>query len=54
MNAAGEFIELQGNGEEATFSEEELATLLALGKAGIRKLLACSRPLLGEGAARHR
>lgn len=39
MNAAGEFIELQGNGEEATFSEQELAILLALGKTGIRRLL---------------
>ena len=39
MNAAGEFIELQGNGEEATFTEEQLAALLALGKSGIRRLL---------------
>jgi len=39
MNSAGEFIELQGNGEEATFSEAQLAALLALGKAGIRRLL---------------
>lgn len=40
MNAAGEFIELQGTGEEATFTEVQLAELLALGKAGIRQLLA--------------
>jgi ribonuclease PH len=39
MNAAGEFIELQGSGEEATFSEAQLGELLALGKAGIRELL---------------
>jgi ribonuclease PH len=39
MNAAGEFIELQGNGEEATFTEAQLAALLALGKSGIRQLL---------------
>lgn len=39
MNAAGEFIELQGSGEEATFSEAELHALLALGKRGIRELL---------------
>jgi len=38
MNAAGEFIELQGNGEEATFSEEQLVSLLALAKSGIRRL----------------
>jgi ribonuclease PH len=39
MNGAGEFIELQGNGEEATFSEAQLAALLALGKTGVRLLL---------------
>jgi ribonuclease PH len=39
MNAAGEFIELQGSGEEATFTETQLASLLTLGKAGIRELL---------------
>jgi ribonuclease PH len=48
MNAAGEFIELQGSGEEATFSEEQLASLLELGKAGIRELLAAQQTVLGQ------
>jgi ribonuclease PH len=39
MNSAGEFIELQGSGEEATFTESQLADLLALGKTGISQLL---------------
>jgi ribonuclease PH len=39
MNAAGEFIELQGTGEEATFSQAQLADMLALGKTGIGTLL---------------
>jgi ribonuclease PH len=39
MNSAGEFIELQGTGEEATFSETQLNELLTVGKAGIRELL---------------
>jgi ribonuclease PH len=39
MNAGGAFIELQGSGEEATFSDAELAALLALGRAGIRRLV---------------
>ena len=43
MNAAGEFIELQGTGEEATFSETQLAKMLSLGKAGIRELLAAQQ-----------
>ena len=43
MNSAGEFIELQGTGEEATFSEAQLAELLGLGKTGIRELLAAQQ-----------
>lgn len=46
MNEAGHFIELQGTGEEATFSESELAELLALGKAGIRQLIAAQHAVL--------
>ncbi len=46
MNSAGEFIELQGTGEEATFTESQLADLLALGKAGIRELLAAQEKAL--------
>jgi ribonuclease PH len=39
MNSAGEFIELQGSGEESTFSEAQLGSLMAYGKRGIRELL---------------
>ncbi len=39
MTGSGRFIEIQGTGEEATFSEEELSQLLSLGKKGIRELL---------------
>jgi ribonuclease PH len=46
MNSVGEFIELQGSGEESTFSEEQLASLLALGKAGIRDLLIAQQTAL--------
>src|SRR5450432_2488587 len=46
MNSNGEFIELQGSGEEATFSEKELADLLALGKSGIRELLGAQQKAL--------
>jgi ribonuclease PH len=46
MNSAGEFIELQGTGEQATFSEEQLTKLLALGKTGIRELLAAQEKAL--------
>lgn len=40
MNAAGEFVELQASGEEATFSDAQLASMLALGRSGIRDILA--------------
>src|SRR5216683_1936062 len=49
VNGAGEFIELQATGEEATFSETQLAALLALGKAGLRQLLAAQQATLAAG-----
>jgi ribonuclease PH len=49
MNAAGEFVELQGSGEEATFTETQLADLLALGKEGIRELLAAQNHAIAQG-----
>jgi ribonuclease PH len=48
MNAAGEFIELQGTGEEATFTDAQLAELLTLGKAGIRELLAAQQAAIAQ------
>jgi len=48
MNDAGEFIELQGTGEEATFNEAQLADLLALGKAGLRELFAAQGAALAQ------
>jgi len=48
MNSAGEFIELQGTGEEATFSESQLSELLALGKTGIRQLLEAQEATLSQ------
>ena len=46
MTAAGEFIELQGTGEEATFSQAQLADMLALGKSGIGALLGIQQAAL--------
>jgi ribonuclease PH len=48
MNSAGEFIEVQGSGEEATFSESQLASLLALGKSGIKELLKAQQDALKD------
>lgn len=46
MNAAGEFIEVQGAGEESTFTEEQLTALLLQGKAAIKQLLALQQGAL--------
>ena len=43
MTEDGQFVELQGSGEEQTFSEVELAAMLALGKKGIGDLIAGQR-----------
>ncbi len=48
MNSAGEFIELQGTGEEATFTEAQLAELIALGKTGVRQLLEAQEAALAK------
>jgi len=40
MDSAGQFIELQASGEETTFSDDQLASMLALGRTGIREILA--------------
>lgn len=49
MNGAGEFIELQGTGEDGTFNDVQLAELLALGRAGIRELLGAQQTALAQG-----
>ena len=38
MTEGGEFVEIQGAGEESTFTEMEFASLMALGKQGIKEL----------------
>ena len=49
MTASGEFVELQGSGEESTFSETQLAALIALGKGGIQDLLALQKAAITQG-----
>jgi len=48
MNRAGEFIEIQGTGEEATFTEAQLMEMLALGRAGIQQLVRAQEQALEE------
>jgi ribonuclease PH len=38
MTSSGDFVEVQGTGEEATYSREELNSLIDAAEAGIAKL----------------
>lgn len=48
MTGAGRFVELQGTGEEATFSRADLNDLLDLGEQGIAQLIDIQKEALGE------
>jgi ribonuclease PH len=43
-----EFVEMQGSGEEATFSSAELETMLSLGRKGVAQLIAAQRAVLAS------
>src|SRR5262249_18544971 len=47
MTDDGNFVEVQGAGEEATFSHEEFVSMLDLGKRGIADLINAQRAVLG-------
>ena len=46
MTDAGQFVEVQGTGEEAPFAKEQLNELLKLGEKGLEKLIAAQRKVL--------
>jgi ribonuclease PH len=46
MTSTGVFVEIQGAGEEATFSSGELNQMIELGETGIQRLIASQRELL--------
>ena len=46
MTDDGQFVEVQGAGEESTFSHEQLLAMLALGKKGVADLLAAQQQVL--------
>jgi len=48
MTGEGRFVEVQGTGEESTFSHQELAELLKLAEQGIRQLIAMQKEALGD------
>ncbi|MGB3261446.1 ribonuclease PH [Paenisporosarcina sp.] len=52
QTGSGQFVELQGTGEEATFTRQQLNEMLDLGDEGIQQLIAIQKEVLGEIADR--
>ena len=48
MTGGGEFVELQGTGEKATFDRNQLEQMLELADSGIKNLLAAQRAAIGS------
>jgi ribonuclease PH len=49
MTAKGEFIELQGTGEESTFNDEHLTAMLNLARKGVRELMELQKTAVAHG-----
>jgi ribonuclease PH len=47
MTDQGEFVEVQGSGEEATFTQEQMQAMLKLAAKGIGELIALQKRALG-------
>lgn len=48
MTDRGEYIEIQGTGEDAPFTSAELANMLSLAEKGCRELMLTQREVLGD------
>ncbi|WP_096269604.1 ribonuclease PH [Paucisalibacillus globulus] len=48
MTGSGEFVEIQGTGEEATFSMDQLQKLLKLADEGLQEIFTLQKESLGE------
>jgi len=48
MTDKGQFVEVQGTGEESPFTKEELQSMLAMGEKGINELIEVQKQVLGE------
>jgi ribonuclease PH len=49
MTSAGKYIEVQGTGEESTFTPEQLTQMLALGKQGVDELAKLQQAAIDAG-----
>ena len=48
MTAGGKYVEVQGSGEESTFSEEQLQAMLKVGRQGIQQLVKLQEAALAQ------
>lgn len=48
MTEDGDFVELQGTGEEATFSRQQMDDMLALAEKGIQELISYQKEITGS------
>ena len=48
MTGKGNFVEVQGTGEESTFTEKELGALITLAKKGCKELTQLQSSALGK------
>ncbi|MBO8138113.1 MAG: ribonuclease PH [Desulfotomaculum sp.] len=48
MTGSGQFVEIQGTGEECTFTREEMEKMLEYAAAGIEELISAQKEALGE------
>lgn len=52
MTDKGQFVEIQGTGEERPFTKDEMARMMELAENGINRLIDLQREALGDGAKR--
>ena len=48
MNGKGEFVEVQGTGEETTYTRKELNELIDLAEVGIKEIIRLQNEVIGE------
>jgi len=48
MTGRGQFVEVQGSGEEATFSPTQLSSLVALAQGGLKEITALQASFLAQ------
>ena len=49
MTGSGKYVEVQSSGEEATYSEDQLNALIALGRHGIEALTEIQKEAIASG-----